>query len=569
MKRLLLFVTIVPISYFSYAQNCNETADARIKLIQEAALEEANQNARAYDSLRKEMSATFTILENCAAKNPSYESRSKIKKVLIYSAMASYAGLINKYPEMLKHIESMERILPNPGAIPVSAISSFSINGTNYTSDVSANYISTLYYQTIERRANYYYFAEFNYKKVIEWYEKTNGAPSDFKPAALEALLYADAMYKSGKTKAEYFPAMAKSISLLGAQWTKKEEHDSSMINNRSLALTWFKREMNVYNKPSLNATDPGGKWRMLSARGLWDIDDKPLAKEYALSASQGGVSNKEDGFWYLDMVSNNETEHVVGALNILERALPSLTESEMDRLLPLAQKHNVYGLEEGIKSRMRKIASLRRRSTISLIPSIELIGLPFGHIPVSLNLRTGRVMQEFRFDYVWGAKTKYRFGRAFAKGDKGERYQFTGWDAGYGLSVILGNDFKQGNRKKGRSAFYCPAIGLDFRYANWNFDPIRTNVLNDDGGTTESNVLINAKTNRYEICYRTSFVTVTRYVTIDYYLGLGIGYRTLTTEQGRNVEKEHFDDPRLHADRWNKLYMPLRMGLKIGLNVL
>jgi len=569
MKRILLSATLALISCFSYAQNCNETADAKIKLIQEATSDETYQNARAYDSLRKEMSATFTMLESCAAKNPSYESRSKIKKLLLYSSMASFAGLVGKYPEMLKHIESMERILPSPGAIPASSVSSFSINGTNYTADVTTNYVSNLYYQTIERRTNYYYFGESNYKKVIEWYEKTNNAPSDFKPAALEALLYADAMYKSGKTKVEYFPAMAKSISLLGAQWMKKEEHDSSIINNRSLALAWFEREMNSYNKPSLNTTDPGGKWRMLSAHGLWDIDDKPLAKEYALSASQGGVSNKEDGFWYLDMVANNESEHIVGALNILERALPYLTETEMNRLLPLAQKHNVYGLEDGIRSRMRKIASLRRRSAISLTPSIELIGLPFGHIPVSLNLRTGRVLQEFRFDYVWGAKTKYRFGRAFAKGDKGDRYEFTGWDVGYGLSAILGNDFRQGNKKKGRSAFYCPAIGLDFRYANWNFAPINSNVLNDNGGVTESNVRINAKTNRYEVCYRVSFVTVTRYVTIDYYLGLGIGYRTLSTEQGRNVEKENFDDPRLNADRWNKLYMPLRMGLKIGLNVL
>ncbi len=53
----------------------------------------------------------------------------------------------------------------------------------------------------------------------------------------------------------------------------------------------------------------------------------------------------------------------------------------------------------------------------------------------------------------------------------------------------------------------------------------------------------------------------MTKFVTIDYYLGLGIGYRTLSTAQGRNVEKEHFDDPRLNADRWNKIAHAVAVG--------
>lgn len=568
MKRLLLILPFLLTCAFLRAQHCNQAAENQIKKIEEAVFDKKHQNARSYDSLRKEMSATFTSLENCAAQNPSYEARSKTKKIRLYYIMSELAGQIKKYPEMLKHIEAMERILPSPNSISVSSIQSFTISGTKYTSDASNNYISHLYYEIIERRVNYYYFGTRDYSKVIEYYKKIDNAPSDFKPASLEALLYADALYKSGKTAVEYFPAMAKAVSLFGPKWSKVEEQDSTNINNRSLMLSWFRREMN-YNKSNFTTSDPDGKWRMLSARGLWESDEKEFAKIYALSAADAGASNLRDGYWYLDVVANGEEIHMVGALKIIERSVYALTESEMNRILPLAQKYNMTSLEDAIKARLRKINNLRRRGTVSFYPAVELIGLPCKHIPVSLNLRTGRVLQEFRFDYVWGAVSRYRFGRVFDKGEKGNRYRFTGWDAGYSINYIIGKDFIQGNKKIGRSAFFAPAIGLDFRYANWNLDPLNTNVLDNNGNVTESNVRIDATTNRYEVCYRISMITMTRYATIDYYFGLGVGYRSLKTAQGRNVEAENFQDARLDKDRWNKIYMPIRMGLKIGLNLL
>lgn len=568
MKRLILCTLLACISAAVFSQNCNESIGKKADAIEEAATDAAHFNQTSFDSLKVLMFATFIDIESCIARNPSYEARGKLKKINLYYALSDLAGHIGQYEEMLKFIEAMERLLPSPSGISGSAASSFTVNGTNYTSEADASYISSLYYQIIEQRVNYYYFGPRNYEKVVEWYTKTQYAGSGFKPQALEALLYADAMYKSGKTRSEYFPAMAKAAVAMGNVWGKKEVEDSSLINNRQLMLNWFYREINTYNKNALGSADPGGKNRMLAARGLWAVDDKPLAKDYALYAAQGGVADKADGFWYLDEVAGNEATHVDGALQILERAVYDLNENEMQRLLPLAQQYNRRELEEGIRGRMRKIANLRRRTRISLVPAIELIGLPAGHIPVSLNLRTGRIWQEFRFDYVWGAKSKYRFGRAFAKGDKGERYEFTGWDVGYAFTYIVGNDFKQGNRK-GRSVFFAPMLGFDLRYVNWNLSPIVSNVYDENGYLSDANVLINAKTNRYELCYRVGFLTMTKFVTIDYYMGLGIGYRTLSTAQGRSVEDENFEDPRLNANRWNKIYMPLRLGVKIGFNLL
>ncbi len=151
----------------------------------------------------------------------------------------------------------------------------------------------------------------------------------------MEALLYADALYKKGKPRTEYFPAMAQAAVAMGPVWNKTEVPDSSTINNRELMLNWFNREMNSYNKSALGSSDPGSKHRMLAARGLWAVDSKPLAKDYALYAAQGGASNKADGFWYLDEVAGNEPTHVDAALQILERVVYELTESEMQRLLP------------------------------------------------------------------------------------------------------------------------------------------------------------------------------------------------------------------------------------------
>jgi len=571
MKRLALLFLTPFLVWFAQGQNCNETVDTRIKALKEAAYESENQNDRAYDSLRKEMSAIFELVENCVAKNPSYEARAKVQKIGVYFSMSELAAECGRFADMLKHIEAMERLHPSPNSISASSAAAFSVNGVNYTSAVTASHISSLYYKTVEQRVHYYYFAKADYGKVIEWYNKiNNGAPADFEPASLEALLYADALYKSGKTRNEYFPGMVKAATAFGKYWAKTEDHDSAMINNRSLMLNWFYREINVYNKPLLNSADPTGKLRMTAARGLWDTDEKDLARRYALDAAQNGASDLADGLWYLDVAAGDETEHVKAALQVLERNVDNLSESDMHRLLPLAEKYYNEALADGIRRRQRKLANLRRRSTISLVPCVELVGLPFGHVPVSLNLRTGHIWQEFRFDYVWGAKTKYRFGQIFAKGsEKGERYEFTGWDAGYAFGYLFKEGFQQGNRKGGRSKFFAPMLGFDLRYANWNFSPITSNVLNDDGQVTESAVVINAKTNRYELCYRVGMVGMTRFFTFEYYMGFGIGYRTLTTAQGRNVEEETFEDPRLAAKRWNKIYMPLRLGIKIGFNVL
>lgn len=567
MRHLLLILPLLFIAHITNAQ-CNITADNKVKKIEAVCFEPEYQNLQAYDSLRKEMYVAFDMLESCVAQNPSYDSRAKLKKIYLYFTIGELAGQVGKYSDMLKFIEAMERLLPSPSAISASSAASFTISGTNYTSDVTSSYISNTYYQIIERRVNYHYFGDRNNQKVIDTYEKLNNAPSSFEPAELEALLYADALYKSGKTADRYFPAMAKAASLFGPEWAKKEEHDSSMINNRSLLVSWFRREMN-YNKSNFTSSDPDGKWRLMAARGLWGSDEKDMAKQYALSASESGASNLSDGYWYLDVVANGEAKHEIAALNIIERSASSISDSDLDRILKLAQKHNMTSLERTLKTRLRRIANLQSRSKISLYPAVELIGLPCKHIPVSLNLRTGRVLQEFRFDYVWGAVSRYRFGRIFDRQEKGNKYRFTGWDAGYTINVILGKDFRQGNKKRGRSAFYAPAIGLDFRYVNWNLDPMTTNVLDANGSVTESNVRIDATTNRYELCYRVSLITMTRYATIDYYFGLGVGYRTLKTAQGRDVETEFFQDARLDGDRWNKIYMPIRFGLKIGLNLL
>lgn len=567
-KGILLFITLVMATILQ-AQYCSEVAGTKMKKIQDACSSPEFKNKQAYDSLKKEMFSTFEIIESCVSKNNSYEQRSKVNKINLYFSLAELAGQTGQYDEMLKHIEAMERILPSSNSLSISAISSFYIDGQKFTSNVPNDYTQTLYYQIIERRVNYFYFATKNYQKVIEWYDKIKAAPSSFKPASLEALLYADALYKSGKSTETYFPAMADASVLAGALWAKKEEHDSAQINNRSLMLRWFEREMYEYNKERLNKADPNGVYRMKAAHGLWDIDERSLAKKYAQSASQAGYIGLSDGFWYLDIVAGNESEHMIAALEIIDRSANQLNETQMRRLLPLTQQYRVLSLEEKIKQQLRRIANLRRRSTISLYPAIELVGLPVGHVPASLNLRTGRIVQEFMFDYIWGAKTKYRFGRAFAKGDKGDRYEFSGWSAGYALTGILGREFQQGNKKKGRSKFFAPTLGIDFRYSNWNFDPMTSNIVDENDAVLQSNVTVNATTNRYEACFRGGIMAMTRYVTFEYYFGLGVGYRALKTQEGFNVEDSRFSDPRLDANRWNKVYMPIRLGLKVGFNLM
>lgn len=570
MTRFFAFAIL----YFSltltlHSQTCNTQIENRLRKLEDVILKPEMKNNRAFDSLKTEATAIVKLIESCTETNSSYSARGKLSKISVYYNMAALAGLVKKYDEMLKYIEFMEKLLPTQGAISESAAGSFTIDGKKYTAKIPPGYVTGLYYQIMEKRVNYYYFYTRDYAKIITTYEKILQAPSSFKPASLEALLYVDAMKKTGKPSTEYFKQLVRAGELFAVTWNKKEEHDSSTINNHSLMLSWFRTEVSSYNIKNLNESDPTGNLRLRAAKAVLDNDDRDLAKKYAISGAENGANQKSDGFWYLDVLSDNEPVHVNAALTILEKSVYAFTESELNRMLPIAEKNNKTEMARDIRERLRKLASFRKRTTISLVPSVELIGLPFGHVPVSLNLRTGRIWSEFRFDYVYGAKTKYRFGMLRAKGSEKQRFEFTGWDVGYAFGYFMKQGFRQGNKKGGRSQFYASAFGFDVRYANWNFAPITTNIFNPATETTDYNVLINAKTNRYEFCFRTSLVYMTRFVTLDYYMGLGIGYRTLTTAEGRNVKAEEFSDSRLFGERWNRVYMPLRLGLKVGFNIL
>ncbi len=72
--------------------------------------------------------------------------------------------------------------------------------------------------------------------------------------------------------------------------------------------------------------------------------------------------------------------------------------------------------------------------------------------------------------------------------------------DLGYAFTYIVGSDFEQGNRKGRQRVSLRPSSVSILRYVNWNLSPIVANAYDDNGFITDANVLINAKTNRYEL---------------------------------------------------------------------
>ena len=119
--------------------------------------------------------------------------------------------------------------------------------------------------------------------------------------------------------------------------------------------------------------------------------------------------------------------------------------------------------------------------------------------------------------------------------------------------------------------------VGFQPRYAKYNFASEPYTFTNSTTMIPETFNTISASATRYEFCILGGFLgdNLGGFFHIDYYFGVGVGYRKLdisSTDATFNYSNYSFDDngdKRFDPDRWNKIYVPVRFGFRIGINLL
>jgi hypothetical protein len=233
---------------------------------------------------------------------------------------------------------------------------------------------------------------------------------------------------------------------------------------------------------------------------------------------------------------------------------------------------------EEERKRRERAERKANARGNFSVAVATNPIMYIWADYPVSLDIRIGRISNEFRVnitDTRPGKGDNYHFGQWRADGISNDlRYHYSGYELSYTLKILGRNGFS--STKSKRKQYVGGYVGFQPRYAMYDFNPEFISFTDATTAITESH-LITASAQRYEFSLMGGFLgdNLGSFFHIDYYIGVGIGYRNLDISSDKadfDINKYRFDqttDQRYEPKRWDKLYVPIRLGLRFGINLL
>ena len=134
----------------------------------------------------------------------------------------------------------------------------------------------------------------------------------------------------------------------------------------------------------------------------------------------------------------------------------------------------------------------------------------------------------------------------------------------GYEISYTLKHRFPSLSGKK----WLCPYAGVQFRYTYRKFDPDSVEI--SDTNSKPHNVWVNSTSQ--EFTFNLQFGEQIRYKRFfaDFFTGVGVGYRTMVATPNIFVspanDPTNIDDERYGISRWNSVYLPLRLGFRIGI---
>lgn len=233
---------------------------------------------------------------------------------------------------------------------------------------------------------------------------------------------------------------------------------------------------------------------------------------------------------------------------------------------------------EEARKHREKEERKANSRGQFSVAVATNPLMYIWNDYPVSLDIRIGRVSNEFRVNIAGtrpGKGDDFHFGQWNAKGVTDDlRYHFKGYEFSYALKILSKKGFSTTRSK--RKQFVGGYFGFQPRYSTYDFEPEEISYMNSTTNLTEPHT-ISATANRYDFCLVGGFLgdNIGGFFHVDYYFGIGVGYRSLSISSDKtgfdpaNYIYDDTTDRRYDPDRWNKIYVPVRLGLRIGINLL
>jgi len=109
--------------------------------------------------------------------------------------------------------------------------------------------------------------------------------------------------------------------------------------------------------------------------------------------------------------------------------------------------------------------------------------------------------------------------------------------------------------------------IGAEFRYTMRNYTDLLTYYNKSDSAEHVNNVNLKPQASVYDATLLFGEIIRGKKLFFEIFGGLGVGYKTITySNPGFNPNIDAVANAPFKATVWDKIYLPVRFGIKVGL---
>jgi hypothetical protein len=196
------------------------------------------------------------------------------------------------------------------------------------------------------------------------------------------------------------------------------------------------------------------------------------------------------------------------------------------------------------------------RRENTHLLLGTDPINYLNHQYSLGVQFMLPRITQEVRFNYMNNSQKVELQDQLKLDTANLIYYHYSGYQIEYNLKFTSRNEEQ-------KSFFY---FGPEFRYTHRNFsDSVHlTEIAHPDNRRGHN---LHPESDNYDATFVIGKLIRGRIFFLDLYAGVGIGYKKLTMDTfDANAYKN--DDALFQDSRWNKIYIPARLGLRVGISL-
>ncbi len=588
MKKGILFLAFIFSSQIIFAQK--EEWNKHFDLTSEAAKIDddfyANPDASKIPAIIAKYQEALDLIQQVENKSSDYSDAAKIEKAYINKCISYLYHEIKDYPKQEEYANKAFGYWPYYNSLSKSAV----LKHIEFTESdpFDKEYTEMLYLAVFSAYRNGNYSRIYEMEKLYEPVKKGIQHFNEWLIIYDIARTYQNDSNNSDEKAKHWVAALEKGPALSSENKEKNKGPFDFMVKHTGNMIT---NDNNI---------------KLRGAKALYAnekyVEANKLYSSYAKSTSSPSL----DAGWDYSESAMKEPDKTDArnAVNIIEQHTSGFSEYEWERLQKvyefIGDTEKAQGIKSKIEQARRKAEEERRlqaqrdeeerkrrekeerkrdaRGRFSVAVSTNPFMYIWNDYPVALDIRIGRVVNEFRVNFARtreGKTDKYHYGQWRSDGAaKDFGYKFSGMEYSYTLKILLGNvqERSKGRRKEVIGGY----VGFQPRYSMYDFN---TEIVNFENATTHfiEPYTVNASATRYDFCIMGGFLgdNLGGFFHIDYYFGVGVGYRTFdisSPDAGFNYDNYTFNNNgvrRYDPDRWNKIYVPVRFGFRMGINLL